>query len=358
MVNIGYYLGFSHFLGIGPVRFQALLNRFSSVKDAYLADQSQLREILGENLAKKFIEFRKQFDWEKKVLELEKKKIKIVTQEDKQYPVGLKNINDPPICFYLKGELPASTKIFLAIVGTRKATDYGLKTAFNLALALAEAGLIIVSGMALGIDTQAHWGALQAGEKTVAVLGCGVDIVYPAANRPLYQKILSCGGGIISEFPPGQLVQKGLFIARNRIISGLAKAVLVVEGAEDSGALITARYAAEQGKEVLAVPGPISSAVSAAPNNLIKQGARLVTSVDDIFEALDLKIKPKKQETVLNQLTKEEKDIFSLLVEGPKSVDDLFQETKKPVAEILKIVSLLEIKQLIRKNPQGSYESF
>src|SRR3989344_5065464 len=174
---------------------------------------------------------------------------------------------------------------------------------------LTEGGFIIVSGLAIGIDAAAHLACINSGGRTIAVLGCGVDIIYPAINASLYYKILKTGGLIISEFPPGQTVVKGLFIARNRIISALSLGVLVIEGARDSGAMITARYAAEQGKEVFALPGPLTSKMSEAPNNLLKQGAKLVISVEDIFEEFHLQVAPKKAEDAEATLEADEKII-------------------------------------------------
>src|SRR3989338_348038 len=170
---------------------------------------------------------------------------------------------------------PSIIPTFFAIVGTRKPTSYGIQVARKFAYELTEAGFIIVSGMAMGIDTVAHQAALDAGGKTVAVLGCGVNIIYPAINYQLYHNIIKSGGAVISEFPPDQTVLKGLFISRNRIISGLSKGVLIAEGGEFSGALITAKYAGIQGKDVFAVPSSINSEMASAPNLLIKQGAKI-----------------------------------------------------------------------------------
>lgn len=260
--NISYYLAFSHFLGIGPVRFEALMKYFGNVKGAYNAREIELAKTIGSHYAGKFLQFRNEFDANEKIEELKKKEITVLTEEDEHYPGQLKNIPDPPICLYVKGNvdnLNFEKDYFIGIVGTRKPTSYGQKIAGKFAYELASAGFVIVSGMAIGVDTVAHLSCLEAKGKTVAILGCGVDIVYPRQNEKLYQNIIASGGLVISEFPPGHTVLKGLFIARNRLISGLSKGVLVIEGASDSGALITARYAAEQGKEVFAPPGPLTS---------------------------------------------------------------------------------------------------
>jgi len=359
MNNLEYYLGFSYFLGIGPQRLSLLLQNFSDVKNAYLAKKDDLVKVLGEKLTEKFIQFRSQFDPKKELKKLKEKEITVLSQEDEKYPQSLKKIADPPICLYVKGDLSNfdfEKDFFLAIVGTRKPTSYGEILAKKFASHLASMGIIVVSGMALGIDSLAHWAALNSLGKTIAVLGCGVDVVYPPSNRGLYQEILKKGGLIISEFPPGRTVLKGLFVARNRIISGLSSGVLVIEGAKDSGALITARYAAEQGKEVFAPPSPLTSPMSEAPNFLLKQGAKLVTDVSDILNEFNLNISPKKKKDLTKDLSDDERLIFESLSVLPKTIDDLILETKIPVDKILNLLSILEIKGVVEKNKEGKYQ--
>ncbi|GAB4219676.1 MAG: DNA-processing protein DprA [Candidatus Microgenomates bacterium] len=378
-----YYIGFSHFYGIGPVKFSLLKKHFGSAKQAYLAKKVELKRVIDESLTEKFVKFRENFDLEKKYQEIENKNIKILTVDDVDYPEDLKNISDPPICLYIKvkyenflsplepprsREVQSRKKFYIspflffknlltfAIVGTRQPTSYGQQIAKKFSYELAKAGFIIVSGLAYGIDTIAHQSCLDAGGKTIAVLGCGVDVVYPASNRGLYEKIIEKGGLIISEFPPGQTVLKGLFISRNRIISALSKGVMVVEGSEDSGSLITARYAADQGKDVFAPPSPITSKMSAAPNLLLKQGAKLVTSVEDIFEEFNLKITPKKEEDLKANLNDLEKEIFEALKERQLMIEELVVKLQKPVGQILNTISFLEIKGIVKKNEQNYYE--
>jgi len=241
--EILYYLSFSYCLGIGPMRLKALMKYFGGVKKAYKAKEKEIKMVIGVNIARKFIEFRANFDPVKKMEELKKKNIKVLCLMDKDYPESLRNISDPPICIYLKSSMPnffssvgvlaslrtsqvaknSTSSLLFAIVGTRKPTPYGQQVARKFACELSEAGFVIVSGMAMGIDTVAHQGALAAGGKTIAVLGCGVNVIYPAINRNLYEKIIKTGEAVLSEFPPDQLVLKGLFIARNRIISGLSR---------------------------------------------------------------------------------------------------------------------------------------
>jgi DNA processing protein len=356
-----YYLGFSHFLGIGPVRMKALLSYFDDVKKAYFGSKEDIRNVIGDIIGQRFCLFRDNFDLEKKAKELENKQIFMLFWEDNKYPKELLNISDPPICLYCRGDIDllsgssvANSPIF-AIVGTRNPSIYGAQIAKKISSELATAGFTIVSGMALGIDAIAHRGALDVNGKTIAVLGCGVDIIYPAYNRFLYNQIVE-KGVVISEFPPGKTVEKGLFISRNRIISGLSKGVLVVEGQDKSGALISARYAGEQGKEVFAIPGPITSSVSSAPNFLIKQGAKMVTTVEDIYEELNIKIKPRKKEEIEKLLNEMEKIIFQSLQEKPLSTDDLIGKTTLPTARILNTLSQMELKGIIEKNSEGKYQ--
>ncbi len=361
--NLSYYLGFSHCLGIGPMKFDLLMKKFKSVEVAYKAKFEDLSELLGQNLALKFNQFRNEFNLEEELKKIEEKKITVLTREDKYFPKQLLQISDKPICLYVKGSIraydfdsPISKDYFFAIVGTRKPTSYGQQITRKFAKELSSSGFVIVSGLAIGVDSIAHQGALDELGRTIAFLGCGVDIVYPSTNKRLYEKIIENEGLIISEFPPGMTVLPGLFIARNRLISGLSRGVLVVEGAADSGALITARYAAEQGKEVFAPPSPITSEMSVAPNMLLKQGAKLVTAVEDIFEELNLKMAPIKKEKINKDLNKEEKAIFDILTIEPRAADELAINTEMKINLVLQVLSTLEVKGIIEKNSEGKYQ--
>ncbi len=356
--NIIYHLVFSYFPGIGPVRFKYLIKNFGNARQAFEANEKKLTSLLGGNLTSKFIAFRSEFDPEKEIGKIKSKNIEVLCQEDSSYPQQLKNIPDPPICLFIRGDvkkLDFKNKYLIGVVGTRKPTAYGQQTAKKITANLAAAGFTIVSGMAIGIDTIAHQTALDYGAQTIAVLGCGVDIVYPEINYRLYRQIIDNKGLVISEFPPGKMVAKGLFVARNRLISGLSSGVLVIEGTKDSGALITARCAAEQGKEVFAPPAPINSALSEAPNFLLKNGAKLVTSADDILEEFDLKISPKKQENIKQKLNGEENRFFDLLMES-KSADEICETLNLSIDRVLNILSALEVKGIIEKNSEGKYQ--
>ncbi len=354
-----YYLGFSLFLGIGPVRFSLIKNRFKTAERGYYANKNDLGKLIGLGLAEKFINFRSKLDLNKIKLELKKKNIDFISQINPFYPQSLKNIPDSPIGIYTKGNkqlLKDSKKIFFGIVGTRKPSSYGEIITKKITHQLVDLGFIIVSGMALGIDSIAHWTTVNNNGLTIAVLGCGVDVIYPSSNCHLYQKIIEKDGLIISEFPPGHRVSKGLFISRNRLIAGLSSGILVIEGNKNSGALTTARYALEQGKEVFAPPAPITYEQSEAPNLLLKQGAKLVTNINDILEEFNVKINQPKINIQKQHLSKDELQIFELLERNNLLVDEIVIFLKKPVTEILNLLSQMELKGLIEKNNQGQYQ--
>ncbi len=286
--DLPYFVAFSAFPGIGPVRFRLLYDYFGSAKAAWQAPSHEFQKTgLGEKLTASFDHFRKTFELEKYLQKLDDLHAHCLSLNDSRYPKLLREISDAPFLLYVKGRGPKiNLDKTIAVVGTRKTTAYGKEVTRRLVTDLVDKGFTIVSGMANGVDTVAHQATLDAGGKTIAVLGCGIDIVAPRSNARLYHAIADRGGAIVSEMPPGLRPDKGLFVARNRIISGLSLGTLVIEGADDSGALITARNAAEQGREVFAVPGPITSIYSRATARLLKNGAKLVESVDDIMEEL------------------------------------------------------------------------
>lgn len=281
-----YWLGFSLFPGIGPKRFFLLLNYFGSAQNIWQASENKLIQTgLSQKLVKRFVIYRKSIDLGSKEKELVKKKTQFITYNDKLYPQYLKEISSPPIGLYVKGRLFPSDKKTIAVVGTRKVTEYGKKVTLQLVKDLVANGFTIISGLARGVDGIAHKAALGNGGKTIAVLGSGVDVVYPPEHKALARAIIaSSKGAVISEFPMGTTPKKGHFPARNRIVSGISLGVLIIEGARKSGTKITATCAANQGREVFAVPGPIDSSLSAGPADLIKEGAKLVTGIDDILE--------------------------------------------------------------------------
>src|SRR3989344_7255070 len=284
-------------------------------------------------------------------------KIEIIKKSSKDYQKILKEISNAPKQVYARGNLSKDCDLNFAIVGTRAATEYGKTLAFRIAKELAEMGFTIVSGLALGIDTQAHLGALAGNGKTIAVLGSGINdaSIYPGENLKLVKKIIDNGGGVISEYDPKLKSEIWYFPERNRIIAGLSRGVLVIEVPEKSGALITARLALEQNREVFAIPGSVFSKNSLGTNYLIKNGAKMVTSVDDILEELNLtELKTNQKEDKKEKMTAEEKLIFNIIEKEPIDIDKICENLKMPANKVLSLVSMLEIQGII-KNIGGKF---
>ena len=273
------------------------------------------------------------------------------------YPERLLDISDPPYALYVKGKLPDEKLPSAAIVGARKCSPYGEAQATRYAQELAGRGVQIISGMARGIDGIGQWGALNVRGKTFAVLGCGVDVCYPREHIGLYMDILDHGGGIISELMPGTKPLPGYFPQRNRIISGLSGAVLVMEAREKSGSLITADLALEQGRDVYALPGPVNSALSQGCNRLIKQGAGILLSPGELLEDLAVLGRNKMEKLYENEIKLETKEnmVYSCLDFEPKNLDRLIRETKLPVAEVLSVLISLELMGLITEVSKNNY---
>ncbi|MFQ3548425.1 MAG: DNA-processing protein DprA [Armatimonadota bacterium] len=289
---------------------------------------------------------------------LDKYDIKILTIKCKDYPQSLKNIYDPPVMLYMRGKVIERDKLSIAIVGSRKASIYGKSIAEKLSKELAQRSLTIVSGGARGIDTCAHTGALAVGGRTIAFLGCGIDIVYPAENKAMFSAI-SKNGAILSEFPMGSNPDPWRFPARNRLVSGISMGVLVCQSPITSGALITAEYALEQGRNVWAVPGNIDDSRNQGCHKLIKDGAGLVESAEDIF--FDLGIDKKEENHTLDldmpveSFSEDEQKIISLLSLEPVSMDDIIRESGLPVSKVSGALIMLEMKRLVKKVPGDSY---
>jgi len=343
-----YWLAFSAFNGIGPKRFALLKNYFGSAKKAWEAKKRELLEIgLGPKLTSRLVEFRNDFNPRSYFLRLREKEIECYFLDDENYPENLKKIDNPPFILYVKGAISPEDELAIAVVGTRKITGYGGQVTESLVTELVSAGLTIVSGLARGVDSMAHKAALKAGGRTIGVLACGLDIVYPPENISLVKEIIDGHGAVISEFPLGMQPMPGSFPARNRIISGLALGTVVIEAPQKSGALITARHAAEQGREVFAIPGPVTSPNAAGPAHLIKMGAKLVFNVQDILEELEIEteIEAKKQIRAENP---EEETILSLIKDEAKHIDDIVRESGFDSGKVASIMSLMEIKGKVR----------
>lgn len=360
MSERNYYLAFSNFPGIGPIKFNKLIKTFGSANRAWDCSSIELREILGDKLTIKFETFRKEFDFDEYLERLEKQKIQFICLRDKEYPLLLSQITNPPIVLFAKGNVEILKQVqndskAIAIVGTRHITSYGREITEMFAENLSQAGLTIVSGMAYGVDGVAHRATLDASGKTIAVLGNGVDLPYPRENRKLYEEILDSGGLIISEYPPGTPPSVGSFPARNRIVAGLSDGVLVTEGAQDSGSLITANFGLAFGRKVFAVPGPITSSLSAAPLRLIEKGAKLVVSPDDVIKELGLKINDlRNDEKKFAGLNSDEKKIVELIENESLHFDEIVRRLKLDPAKVGTLLSIMEIKGLI-KNSGGNY---
>lgn len=360
-----YFLAFSLSPGIGPKTFNLLINDFGSAKNAWGAKEEELLPILKPALTAKFLNFRKVFDFAKYKEQFRKQKISFVSLAQDNYPKLLKQIPNPPIVLYMKGNFSLlsslKTSKVMAIVGTRRITSYGRQITEMFAKELASMGFIIVSGMALGVDGIAHQSTIESGGKTIAVLGNGVDLPYPYENQQLYEEILDNGGLIISEFPPGMPPSVGSFPSRNRIVAGLSEGILVTEGASDSGSLITANFGLEFGRKVFAVPGPITSLLSKAPLDLIAKGARLVTSPEDILKEFSISnpqfpIFNKNKKSKFQTKDKNELKILKLLENESFNFDEIARLTKIDSSKLASILSIMEIKGMI-KNSNGGFSS-
>ncbi len=356
--SLPYYLTFSHFVGIGPTRLFELLTHFGNAEIAYKATAKELNHVLGGGWGSRFTEFKHRFDPVNKLEEYNRKGIHVLSIEDSTYPPALRNLKDPPICLYIKGDLQSFDFLhqrFFSIVGSRTTSEYGRSITKIFASELVGYGFTIVSGMAIGIDSAAHWATLDAGGKTIAFLGCGVDIPNPPSNTLLYNKILEKKGLVISEFPPGMRSTKGLFISRNRLISGLSEGVLVIEGLKDSGSLITAKCALEQGKEVFAPSSPMTSSLSEAPYFLLRNGAKLAIGTEEILEALHMPVikGSKKKAFTLDQ---DEQLVYDGLLSEPQFADQLALGSKIPIYRALTVLSSLEMQGIVEKNIEGKYQ--
>ncbi len=347
-----FWLAFSLIPGIGPKRLLHLLNEFGDLQNAWRAPESDLRAagVDGEAL-KRVLHFRPRIQPDSEIEKVTRAGAHIVTLTDEQYPALLRDLTDAPALLYVRGSLLPSDALALGVVGTRKATPYGRDAAHDLSKQLAHNRVTIVSGLAQGIDTAAHQGALAGHGRTFAILGCGLDRIYPPENRDLAREI-STHGAVISEFPIGSPPEKSNFPRRNRVISGLSLGVLVVEAPLNSGALITAEMAGEQGREVFAVPGNIFSLNSQGTNRLIQDGAKLVQAVDDILNELHIahdEAHTRKQTQIIVPQDETEARIVQHLSADPIHVDDLARLSQLPIASVTSVLTILELKGLARK---------
>lgn len=356
MSDLSYWLALNFLPDIGPVLARKLISFFGNPENIFSLSVSELKKVenIGENRAKSIIGF-KQWDMVQREIDgVMRSGVKLVTFNDKSYPSNLKHLHDAPLVLYIKGEIKDDDKYAVAVVGSRIPTNYGLQITEKISHEIAKYGLTVVSGMARGIDTASHRGALKAGGRTIAVLGSGLDIPYPPENRRLMSSIIS-SGAVITEFPLGTKPNKENFPRRNRIISALSFGVLVIEATVDSGSLITVRYALEQGKEVFAVPGNITSRTSRGTNDLIKKGAKLVENAEEVIDELRPQLRGVIREDKLISekplpaMTDDEKTLYSCLNSEPKHIDTIVREINMPTGNVLSLLLNLELKEIIRQ---------
>ncbi len=357
MTEREYLICLSSFFPFGPARLSLLLSYFGSAKKVWDASNSSLVSVgLRDKLVFDFDCYRKKFSPREYLGKLDKLKIKVFVKSDSDYPKNLLEIDSAPLVIYVLGEIQDEDCNAIAIVGSRKMTSYGKEVTEVFSSEFSNVGITIVSGLARGIDTIAHKIALESGGRTIAVLGSGIDVIYPPENRMLALEIAK-NGALVSEFPLGYPALRPNFAFRNRIISGLSKAVLVVEGEKKSGTLLTASHAAEQGRVVFAVPGQITSPMSGASEFLIKNGARIAFSPADVLEELDLQFRLDKNKALKVAPTDEvESKILEIISRESLHLDEISRILGLEVSLISAKLSLMEIKGLVKSLGGGSYK--
>jgi len=350
--ELKYWVAFNRIPGIGRVRLSQLLKRFGTLERAWQAPAGELRPAgLESKVIQQIAAQRPKIDPNEELDRLEEYGVRALTWDDTAYPPRLKEIYDPPPVLYVRGELYDADEWAVAVVGTRRPTPYGRQVAEEMAFALARNRICVVSGLARGIDSIAHKAALEAGGRTVAVLACGLDIVYPPEHARLAREIME-QGALVSDYPLGTQPRGDYFPRRNRIMSGLSLGVLVVEGDVKSGAMITARLALEQNREVFAVPGSIFSPQSRGTNSLIQEGAKLVQRVEDILEELNLTMVPQQMEMKeLIPATDTEAALLRHISKEPVHVDEVCRQSGLPISTVSSVLAMLELKGLVR--PMG-----
>jgi DNA processing protein len=350
--------------GVGPQTGRALIEHFGSAGKALDANLGSLRKVegVGPKLAEKIATARRDYEPEAELKLCREGGVSIVASGSAGYPESLAEIPDPPILLYMRGAFEERDALAIAIVGSRHCTPYGLRIAEKLGASLGRVGLTVVSGLARGIDAAAHRGALRAGGRTIAVLANGLAGIYPPEHEGLAREV-AAAGAIVSEMHMQQEPLAGLFPQRNRIISGLSLGVVVVEATPRSGSLSTAKHAMEQNREVFAVPGPVDSLSSVGCHRLIRDGARLVETVDDILEELGplvREIKPAEDEPSVRRpseltLNDQERAILGRLGDSPIAVDQLIAETRLTASQVLATLSVLEMRRLVRRMPGQAF---
>jgi len=345
-----YWIGLNLVKGIGAVRLRALLDAFGDVQTAWQASAEELRSVgLGQKIVQNLVQLRADVSLEQIWEQIQADEVQVLTWDDDEYPERLREFTNAPPVLYIRGTLLPADDWSVAIVGTRRATAYGRQVAGETARTLAHSGVTIVSGLARGIDGVAHQAALDAGGRTIAVFGCGVDRIYPPEHRQLADSIIA-NGALISDYPMGTPPEAYNFPPRNRIISGLSMATVVVEAGLRSGALITANFAAEQGREVFAVPGHVTAPQSKGPNSLIRDGAHPLLDPKEILEVLEMTMitEHRAARSVLpaNAL---EAQLFEILDLEPVHVDEIRARSNFPIEQVTSTLAIMELKGMVRQ---------
>lgn len=357
MVERNYWLAFNHLVGVGASRFRRLLKHFGTLELAWNANPQDLLDAgLPEKIVNAQHDLRKTLNIAALQDELEQKHIKAFTWLDESYPFLLAQINQPPPVLYYRGSfLPADQKA-VAIVGTRQMSAYGRQLTHDTAFYLAANNVTVVSGLARGVDAVAHLASLEAGGRTLAVLGSGLDVIYPPEHRKMAEMIAE-SGAIISDYPPGTPPEGINFPPRNRIISGLSLATLVIEAGDRSGALITAKFAADQGREVFAVPGSVLSPVSKGTNRLIANGAIPMTNPADLLQALKIPTKTSQPDTEDPVLNERESRILKVLANDSVHIDELAARLDLAIETLSAELILMELKGLVQRDNGMEYSA-
>jgi len=345
-----YWIGFNIVRGIGPMRLRALLDYFGDIERAWRAPAEELRSVgLDRRSLESLLTVRTTLDLDRVLEQVAAAGAHVLTWESPGYPSLLREISDPPPVLYVKGTMTEEDAWAVAVVGTRRVSAYGREATRRLTTALARSGITIVSGLARGIDAEAHRAALKAGGRTIAVLGCGIDRIYPPEHRKLAGEIIA-HGALVSDYPMGTKPEGKNFPPRNRIISGLSLGVLVTQAGVRSGALITASYAAEQGRDVFAVPGSILTRGSAGTNALIQDGAKVVLGPEDVLEELNLTMVAEQAEArQVLPADETEAALWAHLSAEPTHVDELGQQVGLPIAQVTSTLALMELKGMVRQ---------
>ncbi len=342
---------------IGGQTLKKILISYNNPKTLWSDSKEHLVQKLGEKIASYIIEARSKYNPDDEIDKLTRFGVGYITIFDKNYPKLLKEVYDCPAVLYIKGDISILDTFSLGVVGSRKYTNYGKKFSYKLSKECADLGITIISGLALGVDSFAHQAALDVNGKTVGVLGCGLDSIYPVSNFHLGQEIIEKGGAIITEFPLGVPPMKQNFPARNRIIAGLSRGVLVIEAAERSGALITAYQALECSRDVFALPGNIDNENSIGTNKLIQEGAKLVLGVEDILKELNIEITQCRQKAKeLIPESDDEKIIANILSNGDCLIDDLIRQSKLNIVAVNSVLTILEMKGMVVNSGGGFYK--